>query len=224
VKFNITKGRDVDSQIIFVTSVKTKRPIPLTGFSLIEMTFPNQDGTELKIQEPLTAAVNEVQTLTLSDTSPDEGSFVLSSGIYSTIPILFSDDNLAIQAALRALIPFSALTVAGSFASGVFTINYIGNDGGRNQPQLVVSLNTLKKATVPTTVTPTTNTEGLGQNGITVVSAECAELAVFLNEVQTAALKKGAAEDLVIEVRVGAKDLNIPRQDGLLNITDLNLT
>lgn len=98
---------------------------------------------------PYTDSVNEVQTLTLSG-SPTGGTFKLTFNGDETAAIAKAAVGADVQAALVALASVGAgnVTVSGS-ASGPWTVTFVNDLGGFNQPMLVLSTNGLTGGSTP---------------------------------------------------------------------------
>ncbi len=210
----LTKGKDGD---FFIDLNKSNgRPQPIVGWTLIKVILKNEDGTDLELFAPLTAGVDEVQDITF-DNVPDSGAFTLSFAGEKTASLAFNASNTDVENALNALRQLSSVTVAGDFTSG-FTVTFATDDGDRAQPLISVTDNTLLivAAAVVTTVTETT--PGVSESGVDVVDQNCTRLNVKVGEDKTALLKAGVGQTVVVDVRIGSQDLNIPPIENVLDV------
>lgn len=207
-KVKITQNRDFEYTAFLVD--EDGKPVDITGFTLVKVRKGNTDGSTLELFAPLTPASNEVQDITFPS-DPTSGQFKLDYGNGNkTAFIQFNDNAAAVQAAINAVKIFSAVSVAGVIdqATGL-TITYAGDDGGRNQPEPLISDSTLSDGS-PVVPVVVETTPGVAENGIDVVSAQRGELKIKGNELQAGLLKEDDDQTTVFVVRVGAKDLNIP--------------
>lgn len=108
---------------------------------------------------------NEVQRLAFSGV-PGAGDFELTFEGETTVPILFSDNAAAVEAALEGLTVIDDVTVVGSFAAG-FDITFGGLNANLNVATLVEASNTLG-----VTMTISTTTNGSSANDLTFSGAE----------------------------------------------------
>ena len=205
----ITQGRDFEFTA-FLKDKKTKKPIDITGQTLVSLEMKRTDGTKLIMFAPLTAAVNEIQTISFPST-PTSGKFKLDFGNGNITDFINFDDNAAaVQTAINAVKIFSAVVVAGVIdqATGL-TLTYGGNDGGRNQPEPLIDSSTLSDGSTVVPVVAETTT-GVAESGIDVVEEKRGEIKIKGSEVESALLKADSNQTAVFIVRIGAKDLNIP--------------
>ncbi len=210
----IKHGRDFKYTLFVQNSDGS--PKDLTGFSFVRVRKKNADGSILTLLEPLTAAVNEVQSISFPVT-PTVGSYKLQhpTSLEKTPLILFGDTAATIEGYLQALGVFSSVTVAGDQTSGGgLVITYGGNDGGRDQDLLVVTDNTLTDGANAVVPVPAATTEGVGANGITVVNAVCGELLVEGSEAEATPLKVRDDQKADLLIRIGAEDL--PTEDTII--------
>jgi len=209
----LTKGRDGEFTIDLTdgTGKQFRTPDPIT---FAQVRLPAQAGGSVDIFSPLTPGVNEIQNIDF-DVVPDEGTFKLQAGSEITTVLNFDADAAAIQAALRALTQFSALTVA---AGDDFDVSFVGDDGGRSQPLLVAVQSTLKNTGTDTVVTIKKTTTGKGENGVDIIDSQCPRLRCVLSEDQLALIRTGNNQDIEPIVRQGAKDLNIPILKDVLKV------
>lgn len=105
------------------------------------------------------SGVDEVQKINFSDV-PDAGSWQIDFDGQQTGVLAFNISAGLLQTELNNLSNLSAVTVTGNFTIG-FTINFLGADGQKPQPQITIINNTLTKTSNPITATPTTLTEGV---------------------------------------------------------------
>ena len=204
----ITQGRDFEFTAFLVD--QDKKPVDITGQSLVKMEMKKTDGNKLTMFAPLTPAVNEIQTITFP-TTPTSGAFKLDFGNGNiTTAINFNDNAAAIQAIINALKIFSSVVVTGVVdqATGL-TLTYSGNDGGRNQAEPLIDTSTLSDGS-PVVPVVTETVVGVAENGIDVVSEARGELKIKGSEAQSILLKADDDQTAVFIVRIGAKDLNIP--------------
>lgn len=204
----ITQGRDFEFTAFLVD--QDKKPVDITGQTLVKLEMKKTDGNKLIMFAPLTPAVNEIQTITFP-TTPTSGSFKLDYGNGNvTAAINFNDNAAAIQVIINALKIFSSVVVAGVVdqATGL-TLTYSGGDGGRNQAEPLIDSNTLSDGS-PVVPVVTETVTGVAENGIDVVSEPRGELKIKGSEAQSILLKADEDQTAVFIVRVGEKDLNIP--------------
>ncbi len=212
----IVKGRDANITIRIID--KYDDPVDLTDWTLIKARLLKEDDDVLEKLAPLTAAVNEIQQLDFSEV-PDSGQFKLSLLDKETTFLNSGSTNTDVQNALNALNGVSGLTVTGDFTAG-FEITFAGGSGGRNWDLVTVLLNTLKKVAADVTITPSTTTSGVPENGVSVIDEKAGKIELALSEDDTTLLKTGSTRDLDLLVRIGARDLNIPPQKEVLDVRE----
>lgn len=216
-KVKVFQGRD-SAFTAFVIDQEKKTAIGIVGQSFISMEMTKTDGNKLTIFAPLTAAVDEIQTVTFP-TTPTSGTFKLDFLNGNISPAInWDDDAAAVQVALRTIKIFSGVTVAGVIdqATGL-TLTYAGNDGGRNQDEPLIDSNSLSDG-APVVPVVAETTAGVAENGIDVVSEERGELRIKLSEAETALLLAENDQTVVFTIRKGNDDLNIPPLDDFLDV------
>lgn len=214
-RITLTRGRDAEFTLYI--NDRYGRPIVLTGWTFIQVRLPKDSSGAIEKHAPESAGTDEVQSIAFSDT-PDAGVFKLKAGTETTAQLAFNSNAAAVQTALRDLLQFSALTVAGAFPT--FTVSFVGDDGKREQPLLEIVESTLQLAGVDVEAEVTKTTTGAGKSGVEVLNEAAAALRVFLNEADTAQLKAGLSQSFELKIRLGAQDLNIPPILNQLDVLD----
>lgn len=215
----ITKGRDFSFRLDLQD--EDGLPVDITGWTDIRLRMRGQSTTQ-ELCAPLTAAVNEVQSIAVGSV-PDSGDFKLTLGSLTTAAIAFSATNTDVENALNALKGVSGITVTGSPTSGPMVVTFAGGSGGRDQPLLVVTDNNLLNGAAAVALTPSVTTEGVAQEGIDVLEEKCGSLQVYGSEDISDALKKGTDLDAELIAKIGASDLNIPPLERFFSVEESSL-
>lgn len=212
----IVQGRD--ATITNNMRDKLGNVVSLVGWLIVRVRLEKTDGAALIKSAPVTAGVDEVQSLAVSAV-PDSGSIKLKLDDETTAAIAFDATNLEIAAALNLLEFLEGVLVTGDFTTGPVVVTFTGKSGNRNYALLEVVDNVLKEGVNDVTVTPSTTTTGKGQTGVEIVSEEAGKFKVYLNEEDTALLKKGEG-DLVYNIRIGESDLNIRPKSKAIKVVE----
>lgn len=151
-------GGDIDAPL-YVAMSTAKAGFALSGLkkgivdgfdlSALDYRAPVFLSTNAAKMATAVAAVNEVQTLTVSG-APDGGTFKLSFEGEETSALTYDESAADIKAALEALasVGVGNVAVAGS-AGGPWTVTFQAGLGGKDVPLLVLSDNSLTGGTTP---------------------------------------------------------------------------
>lgn len=141
------------------------------GF-IVTMTGVDGDASAITVTTNTlkSVGVTEVQTITFTETPPDEGAISLHFGSSEDTSIDYSQGAADLQTNIRNnFAGLSAATVTGSFAAGL-VITFTGYDGDR--PAITENSNTLKKALASSVATITETTKGVAMPAVTPVVTE----------------------------------------------------
>lgn len=213
-KMIIQKGCDFSQKL----RIKDKdgNPVKLTLVNFIRFRVKNQT-TNVDLCFPKIAAVDEIQKISFSSV-PTVGTFKLSHEGNETSTIAFGDSAATVQAALRALKSLNDVTVAGIFDVTGLTITYITNDGGRDQPLLLIVDNTLKTGVTNVVITVTETTKGIGEHGIEISNGPTGLIEILGSEAEAALYADGLGADATLKIRIAAEDLPIRKLDKFLDV------
>jgi subtilisin-like proprotein convertase family protein len=150
--FTLSFGGNVTGNISFAGAAQPA----ITALSMQNALRALPNLSDSVVVTPL--AVDEVQTINFSPTTTG-GTFVLSFGGQMTAPITFAGPASGaataanIQTALRNLPNIGNTTTVTSQSGFAFTVNFLGVDGGINQPPLILKTNNLNPSGATLTVT-----------------------------------------------------------------------
>lgn len=132
-------------------SIRTKM------LTLLQETLSHSTSAIVYQQNERTPNTVEVQTIAWSNV-PDAGHFIPSIGGVAGTQIEYTGTAALLQAALRTIPGYGAVTVTGTFGTN-FVITFTGVNA--NAPLLTVGSNTLTKTSTPVTATVTETTPGV---------------------------------------------------------------
>ncbi len=208
MKMLIQKGCDFSAK--FRLRDKDGNVIKLTDANFIRFRVKN-DLVNVDLCFPKVTAVDEVQQVSF-DATPTVGTFKLSHDGNVTGLLNFDDTSTTVQTALRALKSLNNVTVTGSITSPTgLTVTYVTKDGGREQPLLVVSDNTLLAGVTDVVVTVTETIKGVGEHGIEITDGEKGIITVLGSENEAGLYATGVDQDATLKVRIAAQDLAIKK-------------
>lgn len=204
----ITRGKDVTATLR-LTKGKNGPPQDLTGFTLIKLRFASSQGV-VELLAPLTPAINEVQKLDFSAPA-DAGSFKIKIGSEKTASLGFDASNTDIQTAINNLKEISGAIVTGSPASSPAQTTFAGGSAGRDIPEMTIPSedNSLTASSTAVSITPSTTTPGVAENGVDVINEPCGIIKMKMSEVQSLLFDEGKDQAMDPVVRIGTEDLNI---------------
>ena len=214
---NIVKGKDACWTFRLVNCSGSSMDI--TGWSFASLQFAG-DPDSIAVYGPADAGVDEQQTITFSSV-PTSGTFLLSLRGQLTASLPYNAAAIDVENALNALTFLSEVTVTGDMTTG-FIVTFAGKDGKRNQP-LLVSTSNLLNGVNSVSITVTETLAGRAESGIDVLDVATGLIQVKLSEEQTSKMvvnKPTKKQDMVLCVRIGPLDLNIPVLKGILNVED----
>lgn len=214
-KIVVTKGKAKSFKVFLLD--KDGRPKSISGWTYVRVYVEADSGDVLELLAPVDVGVDEVQ-LVQAAAAPTSGTYKLKAGTEATAAIAFDATAADVQTALRALLQFSALTVAGASIQAGFTVSFVGADGKRNQPLLEVVSNGLVNLGGAVAIAVSVQTAGYGKRGVDVVSDVCGELEVFMNADDVGSLKDGLNQDIGVDVRIGSDDVDIPNLERVLDV------
>lgn len=102
---------------------------------------------------------NEIQTIGFGNI-PDDGTIRFDFAGQVTSNLAFNDNAAQLETYLEALSNIASVTVTGSFASQLFTVEWNGVDGNTPHPQLTIDNNTLNLSGSATSVNINTTQQG----------------------------------------------------------------
>lgn len=149
--------RDITSDVtgLAFTMQESKRAV-FELYEGVDLSAVTQDAG------PATAAVDEVQTVTISG-APTGGTFTLTFNGATTADIAHNATGATVQAALEALSTIGSgnVTVSGA-GGGPYTVTFVGTLGGQNVPEMTAT-GSFTGGTSPSIAVATT-TEGVAES------------------------------------------------------------
>lgn len=190
--FNCT-ATDVQNAINALSG--TGLPVTVTGdfsvgFTISWSTFDNVGPITF-----LDGGLNEIQTIAL-DNVPDNGTVQLDFDGQLTANFAWNDNAAMLEGYLEALSNLADVQVTGSFASQLFTVEFVGADGLAPKNQMTVNANSLALGLTPTNVVINTTQQGRYpasnlKNGLAAVTITVQTLAEGTAEGPNTAIQVG---------------------------------